>query len=205
MQALFVSVLKSRKTILPCDGGPFRAEAGHPNRLRRKRSERPERSGILERAQPLGARSRAQAPKGRARRGKNLTAMVSEGPDPPVGYRPSSKGDGHLPTKETTCLPHVTAKASKGPLQTTERATQPSTRPRRYSDTGQRWVCNRRTTYRGASVWIWAGLWELRHCFAPDLAGLVARVPWRRHLMSMRAAVWTNRTRKASWKGWAAP
>lgn len=41
--------------------------------------------------------------------------MVSEGPDPPVGYRPSSKGDGHLPTKETTCPPHVAMKdALKG-------------------------------------------------------------------------------------------
>ena len=41
--------------------------------------------------------------------------MVSEGPDPPLGYRHSSKGDGHLSTKETTCPPHVTAKdALKG-------------------------------------------------------------------------------------------
>jgi len=40
------------------------------------------------------ARSRAQAPKGRARRGKNLAATVSEGPDPPIGLEPKQGETG---------------------------------------------------------------------------------------------------------------
>lgn len=74
MQAFVVSICVARKTILPCDGGPFRAADGHPNPSLLGRAVAQRTTGAVRffEGRSPSARSRAQAPKGRARRGKNL-------------------------------------------------------------------------------------------------------------------------------------
>lgn len=62
-----------------------------PEPVGRKRSGRPERSGFLEGNSPC-ARSRAQAPKGRARRGKNLIRDGFGRTGPARRFSPAARG-----------------------------------------------------------------------------------------------------------------